>query len=94
MLKDIVEVRVLGQYRVHLRFEDGVEGELDLAKIIEFNGVFAPLKDRREFAKVRVHPELGTIVWPNGADLDPDVLYATVTGQPIAVDDPAGREAS
>lgn len=94
MLKDIIEVRVLGQYRIHIRFEDGVEGELDLARMIDFTGVFAPLKDRREFAKVRVDPELGTIVWPNGADLDPDVLYAEVTGQPIAMDDPAGREAS
>ena len=94
MLKDIVEVRPLIPYKVHLRFEDGVEGEVDLAKMIDFSGVFAPLKDRREFAKVRVHPELGTIVWPNGADLDPDVLHAEVTGQPIALDDPAGREAS
>jgi len=83
MLKDIVEVRALGGYRVHLRFEDGVEGELDLGRMIRFRGVFAPLEDEREFAKVRVEPELGTIVWPSGADLDPDVLYAEVTGKPI-----------
>lgn len=83
MLKDIVEVRPLGGYRVRLRFEDGVEGELDLGKTIRFQGVFAGLADEREFAKVRVDPELGTIVWPSGADLDPDVLYAAVTGKPI-----------
>jgi hypothetical protein len=83
MLKDVVEVRVLGGYRVRLRFEDGVQGELDLGKMIRFQGVFAGIADEREFAKVRVDPELGTIVWPNGADLDPDVLYAAVTGKPI-----------
>jgi hypothetical protein len=51
--------------------------------MIRFEGVFAPLRDEKEFAKVRVHPELGTIVWPNGADLDPVVLYAAVSGKPI-----------
>jgi hypothetical protein len=83
MLKDVVEVRALGGYRVHLRFEDGVQGELDLGRLIRFRGVFAALEDEHEFARVRVDPELGTIAWPNGADLDPDVLYAEVTGTPI-----------
>jgi hypothetical protein len=85
MLKDIVEVQHLGGHRLRLRFEDGVTGELDLGLRLQFQGVFAPLRDIAEFAKVRVNPEFGTIVWPNGADLDPDVLYAEVTGRPIEV---------
>lgn len=85
MLKDIVEVRHLGGYRLALRFEDGVTGELDLGPTLRFHGVFAPLKDISKFAEVRVNPEFGTIVWPNGADLDPDVLYATVTGRAIGL---------
>jgi hypothetical protein len=85
MLVDIVEARSLGGYRVHLRFEDGVEADLDLGELIRFEGVFAPLQDPTRFAELRVHPELGTICWPGGADLDPDVLYACATGKPIDV---------
>jgi hypothetical protein len=92
MLKDVVEVRPLGGYRIHLRFEDGVEGDLDLEKVIDFQGIFAALRDEREFAKVGLHDELGTIVWPNGADLDPDVLYASVTGSPIDIGAAARRK--
>jgi hypothetical protein len=94
MLKDVVEVRPLGGYRVHIRFEDGVQGELDLGRLIRFRGVFAGLADAQEFARVRVDPELGTIAWPNGADLDPDVLYAEVTGTPIEERPPERRHGS
>ena len=81
---DVVEVRHLGRYRVYLRFEDGTSGELDLGAVISsFTGVFAPLADEAEFAKVRVERDLGTIVWPNGTDLCPDVLYSKLTGKPI-----------
>ena len=83
MLKDILEVRPLEGYTLHLRFEDGVEGDVDLQQFVTFDGVFAPLKDRAYFAQVRVNSELGTVVWPNGADLDPVVLYSKVTGRPI-----------
>jgi len=83
MLKDIVEIQPLDGYRLRLRFEDGVAGEVDLEKMIQFEGVFAPLKDRATFVQVRVNSDVGTIVWPNGADLDPLVLYSQVTGAPI-----------
>jgi hypothetical protein len=83
MLKDIVEVWPLDEYRLRVRFEDGVEGVVDVAAMVRFEGVFAPLRDRANFAEVRVNPEIGTICWPSGADLDPDVLYAAVTGEAI-----------
>jgi hypothetical protein len=83
MLKDIVEATPLEGYRVRFRFEDGVVGELDLSAIMRFEGVFAPLKDLTRFRELSVHPDLGTIYWPNGADLDPAVLYARVTGTSI-----------
>jgi len=88
MLKDIVRVQPLDSYRLFLRFEDGVEGSVDVAELIRFIGVFAPLRDRDYFLQVRVNPDLGTICWPNGADLDPDVLYALVSGEAILVSEP------
>jgi hypothetical protein len=83
MLKDITHVQALPNYHLHLRFEDDIEGTIDLTQIIPFSGIFTPLKDHAYFATVQVNPELGTIVWANGADLDPDVLYSLITQQPI-----------
>ena len=83
MMKDIIAATTLGDYRLRLRFEDGVEGVVDLASQLSFRGIFEPLRDRAYFAQVRVDPGLGTVAWPNGADLDPDVLYGRITGTPI-----------
>jgi hypothetical protein len=83
MLKDIVRVRPLKDFHLHLEFEDGAQGEVDINKLIKFRGVFEPLKDESFFIKVDVNTEWGTIFWPNGADLDPDVLYSLVTEEAI-----------
>jgi hypothetical protein len=78
MLQDIIFVKPLKNYKLYLRFEDNLEGIIDLQQQIKFTGVFEPLKNPDYFAQVKVNPELGTIQWPNGADLDPDVLYAAL----------------
>jgi hypothetical protein len=83
MLKDITHVQALPNHHLHLQFEDGIEGNIDLTQIITFSGIFAPLQDPTYFATVQVNPEVGTIFWDNGADLDPDVLYAIITNQPM-----------
>lgn len=83
MLKDIVAVKPMDGYQLRLRFEDMAEGEVDIAKLVTFTGVFATLRELAYFRQVSINSELGTIVWPNGADLDPDVLYSQITGEPI-----------
>ena len=88
MLVDVVAVEYLGEYRLRLRFEDGAEGVVEVAEMVEFTGVFAPFADKAYFALVHVDPDSGTICWPNGADLDPDVLYAEVAGEAIDVSEP------
>lgn len=83
MLRDIQTVTPLPNHRLNVTFDDGASGEVSLAELVDFTGVFAPLRDETVFRQVRVNPELGVICWPNGADLDTDVLYAEITGAPL-----------
>lgn len=70
----ITSVEVLGHYQLRLGFSDGISRDVDLAGEVR-GPVFEPLADPEFFAQVRVDDELGTVVWPNGADLDPLVLH-------------------
>jgi hypothetical protein len=80
----ITSVEVLGHYRLRLSFSDDSSREVDLTG--ELHGpVFEPLTDPDFFAQVRVDPELGTVVWPNGADLDPLVLHGDFEPAPRLV---------
>lgn len=78
---DITDVEVLHDHVVVLRFADGAERKVDLGPYLH-GPIFHDIReDPSVFAMVRVDPEAGTIVWPNGADLAPDVLYE---GRPSA----------
>jgi len=73
-LVHVSAVDVIGAHRLRLSFEDGAAGELDLSDW-PWHGVFEPLQDAEFFALVQLDEELGTIVWPNGADLAPETLH-------------------
>jgi hypothetical protein len=66
----------LGGHVLRLSFEDGTVGDVDLGYLIGRGPVFEPLSDPEYFSRVTVDRELGTIVWPNGADVAPETLYA------------------
>ena len=83
MLKDVVEVRPVGGHRLFVKFEDGVQGEIDIAGLVQFDGVFAVLRDPAKFAEAFI--DLGTVSWPNGADIAPEVLYAKLSNRPLSV---------
>ena len=85
-MSDVVAVKPLEGHVLELSFEDGLTARVDMDRVIgRFDGVFTPLQDPTYFAQVRVEQELGTIVWPNGADICPDVLYSYASGKPIIV---------
>ena len=73
-LLDITAVKVVGEHRLRLTFEDGTVGDVDFSAR-KWRGVLEPLSDPAYFARVRVNPEAGTIAWPNGVDLAPEPLY-------------------
>lgn len=73
----VTEVNSLGDFVLRLRFNDGTERVIDFEDQL-WGEVFEPLKENPElFRAVKLDEELGTIVWPNGADMDPDVLHGS-----------------
>lgn len=76
---DIRDVEYLGGHRLRVTFADGIVSDVDLSEKLSgaVGPMFEPLRDLAFFAKVMVDPDLGTVVWPNGADLAPDALHSS-----------------
>ena len=84
-------VTPLAGFVVHLEFTDGTAKEVDLEKYLK-GPIFEALRsDPARFREVPVEPGAGTISWPNGADVDPDVLY--YGGEPAWAQDDSSRPA-
>ncbi|MFZ2421006.1 MAG: DUF2442 domain-containing protein [Anaerolineae bacterium] len=73
-LHDVTDFTFVKNYVLNVRFDDGVERTIDFEPIL-LGPLFGPLRDLHLFRQVRVDRDLGTLVWPNGADIDPNVLY-------------------
>ncbi len=71
--------KVLDSYRVWLRFDDGIEGVVDLSSLVG-KGVFAAWRDYEFFRRVGVG-EYGSLSWPGELDLCPDALWLQITGK-------------
>jgi hypothetical protein len=72
MSPEVIKVKPIENYTLHLWFTNGEEGILDMKPYLE-KGIFRDLKDMSVFNSVR--PFIGTIQWSNEADLCPDTVY-------------------
>ena len=89
MFPRVRSVRHVKDYVLQLTFSNGIVADLDFRRrIAGRGGVFTPLESVEFFRQVAVDKEAGTLVWPNGVDFCPDVLYAEATGTPIAQQGP------
>ncbi len=64
----------IGEYTLRVRFEDGAEQRIDFRPVLA-GKLFGPLRDPDLFGRVVIDPVAHTLVWPNGADFDPETLH-------------------
>ena len=72
MYKAVKDVKVVSDYKLYLKFENGIEKIFDMEPYLEY-GIFKKLKDKKTFGTVRVC--FDSIEWENSADIDPELLY-------------------
>jgi hypothetical protein len=60
--------------RMRIVFTNGEAREIDLTPYIATGPIFEPVRTDPAFFQAVV-VDGGTLTWPNGADIDPDVLY-------------------
>lgn len=76
-IHEVIKAKLIKDFEVELVFDNKKKGKVNLRKYLG-KGVFKNLLDKRKFKQFHVDPELGTICWPNGADIAPDTLYMDI----------------
>ena len=62
------------KHTLRVGFDDGAVRTIDFTPVLT-GEIYGPLRDPEFFQQVRIDPEAHTVVWPNGADFDPETLY-------------------
>ena len=70
----VTECKASQDYRLWIRFDDGLEGSVFLGNLLEVRA-FRGWRDVERFCRVAVDRAAATVVWDDGIRLDPEVLY-------------------
>ena len=65
---------IAGPYTLRVQFDDATEQTINFIDVLA-GELYGPLRDLSLFNQVRIDPEVHTLVWPNGADFDPETLH-------------------
>ena len=72
-MNHIIEIKYKEHYIYHIKFDDGINGDVDFSSYLNRGFIFKPLSDLSFFKTASI--EGGTISWSNGADIAPETLY-------------------
>jgi hypothetical protein len=70
----VTDFENLAPFKLSVSFEDGTSQVIDFQPVLH-GELYGPLQDQAFFDRVQIDPEAHTLVWPNGADFDPAILY-------------------
>jgi len=70
----VIKFESVGGYTLKVFFDDGKHQIIDFQPVLN-GALYGPLQDELLFNQVEIDPEIHTLVWPNGADFDPAILY-------------------
>lgn len=79
----VTDCKASRDYKLWLRFEDGLEGSVFLGNLLEL-GPFSAWRDVDEFCRAAVDREAATVVWDGGIQFDPDILYQDLLSSRVA----------
>lgn len=70
----VIGFQAIRPYTLRVKFDDGTEREIDFRPVLA-GEIYGALQDEILFNQVEIDPEVHTLVWPNGADFDPETLH-------------------
>ncbi len=82
MYYSIVKAKYLNDYKLHVTFEDGKSGVIDLINYTKRKGVFSRFSNIKYFKQLYIDKEFGVLSWPDGLDIAPETIYSKVTEKP------------
>lgn len=70
----VVSFEKVAPFTLRVLFNDSTSQVIDFRPVLK-GELCGPLHDASLFERVRIDPEVHTLVWPNGADFDPTILH-------------------
>jgi hypothetical protein len=77
-MEKVIDIKALDNYKLFLKYENGVEGVIDLNDIVG-KGVFEKFNDVSYYKNVKVG-EFGEPNWNDELDIDPTSAYIEIKG--------------